>query len=73
MRSAGAYELVLAAAVFALGGWFIDGWLGIRPILTCVGAVVGFTGAVVSLYYRYKAQYAQVVRASLGDPTGQDR
>ena len=65
MRSAGAYELVLGALLFALAGWLLDGWIGTRPILTCAGAVFGFTAACVSLYYRYRAAYAEVVRASL--------
>lgn len=73
MRSSGAYELVLAAVLLALGGWFLDAWLGTKPILTCVGAVLGFTGAVISLYYRYKAQYAELVRAQLRHETGKDR
>jgi F0F1-type ATP synthase assembly protein I len=67
MRSAGAYELVLGALLFALGGWLLDGWIGTRPILTCLGAVFGFTAACASLYYRYRNAYAEVVRASF-DP-----
>ena len=64
MRSAGAYELVLGAVLFALGGWLLDRWLGTTPIVTCVGAVFGFAGACVSLYYRYQAAYTEVVRAT---------
>lgn len=65
MRSAGAYELVLAAILFALGGWYVDGLLGTTPIATSVGVVLGFTGACASLYYRYRAQYAEAVRERL--------
>ena len=72
LRSAGAYELVLGALIFALGGWFVDGWLGTRPILTCLGAVFGFSAACVSLYYRYQQAYAEVVRARL-DATSEPR
>jgi F0F1-type ATP synthase assembly protein I len=65
MRSAGSYELVLSALLFAAGGWFIDGWLGTRPLVTCLGVVLGFAGACASLYYRYKSQYAAAVEARL--------
>jgi F0F1-type ATP synthase assembly protein I len=74
MRSAGSYELVLSGVLFALGGLLLDRWLGTTPFLVCLGAVLGFTGATVSLYYRYRAQIAEVGSARpTAQPTGPGR
>ena len=54
-RSTGSYELVLSPVILAVAAWFVDGWLGMRPILTIVAAVLGLTGAVVKLVYTYAA------------------
>jgi F0F1-type ATP synthase assembly protein I len=51
--TSGAYELVGAPVVLALIAYAVDGWLGTRPILTILAAVIALLGAVVSLYYRY--------------------
>lgn len=59
MRSAGSYELVLSSVFFALGGWLIDGWIGTTPFVTCIGVVLGFLGATASIFYRYRAQFAE--------------
>jgi hypothetical protein len=51
--TSGAYELVGAPVVLALIAFVVEGWLGTRPILTILTAVIALAGAVVSLYYRY--------------------
>lgn len=62
MRSAGSFELVLSSVFFALGGWWVDSQLGLTPLLTCLGVVLGFAGATASLYYRYRAQFSAAPR-----------
>jgi F0F1-type ATP synthase assembly protein I len=74
MRSAGSYELVLSGVLFAVGGLLLDRWLGTTPYLVCLGAVLGFFGASVSIYYRYRAQFAEAaaLRSAASQP-GQGR
>lgn len=59
-QSSGSYELVLSAVVLGLGGYFIDGWLGTRPVFMVGLTVLGFIGAGLSIYYRYKHQIATI-------------
>ena len=53
-RSSGSYELVFSAALMGLIGFGLDTLFGIRPVLTIVLAVLGATGAVASIYFRYR-------------------
>ena len=53
-QSTGGYEMVFSGVLFALVGLWLDNRFGLTPILTIVLAVVGFTGGVLSVYYRYK-------------------
>jgi F0F1-type ATP synthase assembly protein I len=53
-RSSGAYELVVSPVLFALLGLALDRWLGTTPVFVVSFAVIGFVGAAVLLYYRYK-------------------
>ena len=55
-RSSGSYELVLSAVILAGLGFLIDRSFGTLPIFTAIGAVLGFGGAAVKLYYQYKAE-----------------
>ncbi len=55
-QSTGGYELVLSGVLFALFGLWLDKRLGITPVLTIVLTIVGFTGAVLNIYYRYKRE-----------------
>ena len=73
MRSAGSFELVMSSVVFALLGWFVDGRLGTTPLFTTVGVVLGFAGATISLYYRYRARYAEAARHLGVTPPGPRR
>jgi F0F1-type ATP synthase assembly protein I len=59
-QSAGSYELVLSAVVLGFGGYWIDRWLGTAPIFLVSLTVLGFLGAGLSLYYRYKHQIAEL-------------
>jgi F0F1-type ATP synthase assembly protein I len=52
--SSGSYELVLSAALFGVIGLFIDRRLGTTPWFMVVTTVLGFVGATVSIYYRYR-------------------
>ncbi len=52
-QSTGGYDLVLTGVVFALFGLWLDKRFGFTPVLTIVMTVVGFTGAVLNVYYRY--------------------
>lgn len=65
MRSAGSFELVMSSVVFALLGWFADERLGTAPVFTTMGVVLGFAGASISLYYRYRTRYAEAARTGL--------
>ena len=55
-----AFEFALAPAIIGVFGWLLDGWLGLRPILTIVFAIVGFIGGFIRLYYGYKAEMEAV-------------
>ncbi len=41
----------LSTAFFLLLGWWVDGKVGTRPLLTIVGAFVGGGAGFYSLYY----------------------
>jgi len=53
-RGSGGWELVASPVVFGLLGWLADRALGIVPILTVLGVLVGLSGAVVNQYSSYK-------------------
>lgn len=55
-QSSGSYELVLSAVVLGLLGLLLDRWLGTTPMFTIVLTILGFVGAGVSIYYRYRHQ-----------------
>ena len=59
-QGAGSYELVFAGVVLGLIGFGIDRLIGTTPILLIVFTVLGFIGASISLFYRYKAEIGQV-------------
>lgn len=51
-----AVSLVITPLLFALLGAALDGWLGTRPVLTVVFAVLAAAGMFVSTYYQYRAR-----------------
>jgi F0F1-type ATP synthase assembly protein I len=57
------YKLVglggtFAAAIigFTLGGWALDEWLGLTPLFTLVGMVVGTVGGFLNVYWKLQAE-----------------
>jgi F0F1-type ATP synthase assembly protein I len=55
-RSSGSYELVLGAVLFSLLGLIVDRAVGSTPLFMLAFALMGFVGAAVSIFYRYRAQ-----------------
>lgn len=55
-QSSGGYELILSGVIFSLAGLWLDKQIGTTPLFTIVLAVVGFTGAVLNIYYRYNRE-----------------
>ncbi len=51
---------MLAAVILGLIGLALDRWLGWTPILTVVFSILGFAGAVVSVWARYRAEIARL-------------
>lgn len=45
--------------VFMAGGWLLDRWLGLLPLFTVIGALIGATLATVSIYRRLMAGEAE--------------
>lgn len=58
--SSGSYELVFSGVIFGLIGLYLDRRIGTTPVFVIVFSILGFTGAVASIYYRYKHQIAQI-------------
>lgn len=59
-QTTGSYELALAVVVFGLFGWWLDTRFDSTPWLILAFTVLGFIGAGLSLYYRYRAQIARI-------------
>lgn len=53
-RSSGSYELVASAVLLGLLGFGLDIWIGYLPIFTVSLGLLGFFGAAISIFYRYK-------------------
>ena len=51
-----AFEFAVVPVLFGLLGLWLDGLLGIRPVLTVVLLVIGITGVVARTLYTYKAK-----------------
>jgi F0F1-type ATP synthase assembly protein I len=58
-RTTGGYELAFAPFLLALIGYGLDRLLGTVPLLTIVFAVCGIVGAVVKIYFQYRAEMEQ--------------
>ncbi|MCH8255361.1 MAG: AtpZ/AtpI family protein [Gemmatimonadetes bacterium] len=48
--------LAAAIIVFMLGGFALDGWLGLTPLFTLVGTAVGATLGFVNVYWKVQAE-----------------
>ena len=53
-----ALNFTVAILLFGAGGWFLDGWLNTKPLLTILGAFVGGFAGFMSIYYRVKRDTA---------------
>jgi F0F1-type ATP synthase assembly protein I len=53
-----ALNFTIAILLFGAAGWFVDGWLHTRPLLTILGAFVGGFAGFMSIYYRVKKDTA---------------
>ncbi len=60
VKGNGGYELVLAALLLGVLGYWLDGRFGTRPYLMLACGTFGFIGAGVALYYRFKHSLAQL-------------
>lgn len=60
------FELVVTPAIFGLIGWFIDGRLGTRPVLTLTLGIAVFLYEVWKLSRFYLQQSADEDRKILG-------
>lgn len=63
-RSAGSFELVLGPVIMALLGLLLDGVFGTRPLLTLLFTIWGAFGAGMSIYFRYRHQFAAATAES---------
>ena len=54
-----ALSLVAGPVLFAFLGWLLDRSLGTGPVFMLAFGILGFLGAVVALYYRYKDAMAK--------------
>ncbi len=53
-QATGGFELVLSGVLFALAGVWLDRRFDTTPLFIIVLSILGFTGAVLNVYYRYK-------------------
>jgi F0F1-type ATP synthase assembly protein I len=58
-KHSGGYELAFSPVLLALVGYVLDRLFGTVPVLTITFAVLGLVGAVIKLYYGYKAEMEQ--------------
>ncbi len=56
-------ELVLSAVLFGLVGLWIDSKAGTTPLFVLVFTLLGFAGAAISVYYRYRSDIAHLEAA----------
>jgi F0F1-type ATP synthase assembly protein I len=63
-RSHGSFELVVSPLILGLIGWWIDGKAGTGPLFVILLAVMGVLGAIVKIYYEYRANMANVAADS---------
>jgi len=66
--ASGGYELVIAPLLLGLLGFWLDGVIGIRPLLTIALAALGFAGVVIKLCYVYKNAMATERARKLSAP-----
>ena len=52
-RQSGSFELAVTPVLFGAGGYLLDRWLGIVPVLTLVLLLVAFGGVAAKLWLGY--------------------
>ena len=52
-RQSGSFELAVTPVLFGAGGYLLDRWLGIVPVLTLVLLLVAFGGVAAKLWLSY--------------------
>ncbi len=60
IRGNGGYELALAAVLLGVFGFWLDGRYDTRPVFMLVLGTLGFIGAGLSMYYRFKNSIAEL-------------
>lgn len=55
-------QMVGAILLFMFGGWLLDGWLGLRPLLTILGAFVGAAAGFYALYREVQRDLERIKR-----------
>ena len=63
-QTGGGYELAFSGVIFSLIGLWLDRRLGTVPWFTLSLAILGFTGAVINIYYRYRRDIAREEEAA---------
>ncbi len=61
-------EMVVGIGFGAFAGWWLDGWLGTRPILMVVLILLGFAAGVLNAY-----RASQAYSAGLNEPRSDDK
>ena len=51
-----AIELVVTPVLFGLGGWYLDRWLGTRPVFTLSLFMLAIVGMAARMYDAYVAE-----------------
>jgi F0F1-type ATP synthase assembly protein I len=60
-----AIELVATPLLFAVGGWYLDRWLGTRPLFTLTLFLLVVVGMVARMYYAYEAEMQRHEQAAV--------
>ena len=55
-RTTGGYELAFSPLLLALIGYGLDRLFDTLPLLTIIFAVIGLAGAVIKIYFSYRAE-----------------
>lgn len=51
-----AFELAMVPFLFGLGGYALDRWLGTRPVLMVIFALVAIVGLFIRAWYEYEQE-----------------
>ena len=65
-----AIEIAVVMALFGLGGWALDRWLGTVPVFLIVGVVLAAVGLFAKYKYRYEATMERLDAERRAGPGG---